>query len=423
MNLNLKNEIQKKIYIYSISLIIAILFYLLLSKIDTVLQFFETIFSILLPFLLGFGIAFILNPVVGWLEERLDGFIPKRKTRRTVSSAIVFILTIILLVFLLWILVPALISSISIFTENISVYMNTFEQYLFDYASKFNISYVQVEDFMNSINLLGQFSAYVQEGISRFFSFSYSFISVCFKVIIGLAAAFYLTLDKERLLRMVKRVIYAFLPKDQADFMLLYGQDVKLIFERYIVGNFLDSFIVGLVCWIGMLILQIPYAPVIGLVVGITNLIPVFGPFLGAIPVIFILLLINPMYALIFAVFILILQQVDGNILKPVILGDQLGLSGFWILFAVTIGGSLFGILGMFLGVPIFALIYEGIRDLVNLRLKHQEEIKAHPKQAQDQPDMIEDFTEQIELNHPDLEKENSPEYLSKPEDKSEPPK
>jgi len=118
------------------------------------------------------------------------------------------------------------------------------------------------------------------------------------------------------------------------------------------------------------LILQIPYAPMIGLIVGVTNLIPVFGPFLGAIPVIVILLLINPISALIFAIFILILQQIDGNVIKPIVLGDKLGMSGFWILFSVTIGGGLFGVLGMFLGVPVFALFYSALREYSNLRLK-----------------------------------------------------
>lgn len=148
--------------------------------------------------------------------------------------------------------------------------------------------------------------------------------------------------------------------------------DVKNVFQQYIIGNLLDSLIVGIVCWIGMLLLKIPYAPMIAFIVGVTNIIPVFGPFLGAIPVGIILFIVNPVYCLEFALFILILQQVDGNVIKPIILGDKMGISGFWILFSVSIGGSLFGIAGMLLGVPVFALIYEGIQDLMQHQLKNQ---------------------------------------------------
>lgn len=121
-----------------------------------------------------------------------------------------------------------------------------------------------------------------------------------------------------------------------------------------------------------MLIFKIPYAPMIGFIVGVTNVIPIFGPFLGAIPVIIILLLINPWFSLIFAIFILVLQQIDGNVLKPVILGDKLGISGFWILFSVTVGGALGSILGMFLGVPVFALIYASLKDLAQINLERK---------------------------------------------------
>ena len=145
---------------------------------------------------------------------------------------------------------------------------------------------------------------------------------------------------------------------------------LKQFLNNTLLDNIIDSTIIGITCYIGTLILQIPYAPMIGLIVGVTNLIPVFGPFLGAIPVIVILLLINPISALIFAIFILILQQIDGNVIKPIVLGDKLGMSGFWILFSVTIGGGLFGVLGMFLGVPVFALFYSALREYSNLRLK-----------------------------------------------------
>lgn len=179
-------------------------------------------------------------------------------------------------------------------------------------------------------------------------------------------------LDKENLLKTFKTLLFSFISKERANFVTLYSMDAKNVFQQYIVGNLLDSLVVGLVCWLGMVILRIPYAPMIGFIIGVTNIIPVFGPFLGAIPVILLLLLIHPVYAFIFAVFILVLQQIDGNVLKPIILGDKLGISGFWILFSVTVGGAIGGVMGMFLGVPVFALIYEAVTDLTEMRLNEK---------------------------------------------------
>lgn len=203
-------------------------------------------------------------------------------------------------------------------------------------------------------------------------TYSVTFVKTLSNLVISVAAAFYMLLYKEPLLNVWKNLVYSLISPDRANFLTLYSIDAKNVFMQYIVGNILDSIMVGVICWIGLMCLQIPYAPMIAFIVGVTNVIPVFGPFLGAIPVILLLFLIRPMYAFIFAIFILILQQVDGNILKPVILGDKLGLNGFWILFSVSVGGSLFGIPGMFLGVPVFALVYEGIQDLVEIRLKEK---------------------------------------------------
>ena len=208
--------------------------------------------------------------------------------------------------------------------------------------------------------------------MSKAMSYSYSVVRGVTLTLIAIASAVYMSLDKENLLHLIKSLTYSVLPTHTANFLTLYTMDAKNVFQQYIVGNILDSFIVGIVCWLGMMLLHIPYAPMIGFIVGVTNVIPVFGPFLGAIPVILLLLMINPMNALVFAVFILILQQIDGNVLKPIILGDKLGISGFWILFSVTVGGSLFGVTGMFLGVPVFALVYEAIQDLIAIRLHNK---------------------------------------------------
>lgn len=369
---DMRNEIHRKIFINSASLIIAILFFLLLSRLNDISTFIGKTTLILSPFILGFGIAFVLNGPVVWFENRLYPLNMKDSTKRVLSAAIVFVLTFLFIIFSFWIIVPSLIDSIRGFLENITGYTERIEQLLLGVSESMNLDITGIFDAFNSLNIPKAITDLMQNLSSHVMSYSFDMIHFVTNTVIALAAAFYMLLDKENLLRMGKELIYSVFGKERANYISLYCMDVKNVFQQYIIGNLLDSLIVGIVCWIGMLLLKIPYAPMIAFIVGVTNIIPVFGPFLGAIPVGIILFIVNPVYCLEFALFILILQQVDGNVIKPIILGDKMGISGFWILFSVSIGGSLFGIAGMLLGVPVFALIYEGIQDLMQHQLKNQ---------------------------------------------------
>ncbi len=370
--IDMRNEIHRKIFINSASLIIAILFFLLLSRLNDISTFIGKTTSVLSPFILGFGIAFVLNGPVVWFENRLYPLNMKDSTKRVLSAAIVFVLTFLFIIFSFWVIVPSLIDSIRGFLENISGYTERIEQLLLGVSESMNLDITGIFDAFNSLNIPKAITDLMQNLSSHVMSYSFDMIHFVTNTVIALAAAFYMLLDKENLLRMGKELIYSVFGKERANYISLYCMDVKNVFQQYIIGNLLDSLIVGIVCWIGMLLLKIPYAPMIAFIVGVTNIIPVFGPFLGAIPVGIILFIVNPVYCLEFALFILILQQVDGNVIKPIILGDKMGISGFWILFSVSIGGSLFGIAGMLLGVPVFALIYEGIQDLMQHQLKNQ---------------------------------------------------
>ena len=164
----------------------------------------------------------------------------------------------------------------------------------------------------------------------------------------------------------------AIMDKDTAMHFEYVNRLTSKMFNSFIFGKALDSLVIGIVCYICMVVMNMPYAPLIGVVVGVTNMIPVFGPFLGAIPCAIILLLIDPIKAIEFVIFILILQQVDGNIIGPYILGDSMGLPTLWIMFAILIGGALFGVAGMFLGVPVFSVIYVLVREWTHERLKQK---------------------------------------------------
>lgn len=369
-----KNEVQRKIFINTSSLIIAILFFLIFTRINDIGSFLSKAVHILLPFILGFGIAFILNRPIMAIEKWIKQWKNlKPRTIRFLSTAIVFLLFILFILFAFWVVVPSLLDSLKGFSNNLSSYVSSFESFINQASQKFSIDADKLWYSLQTMDVATAISDFMKNYLSSFMKYSISLFKGAFNIIIALAAAFYMMMDKENLLHGIKKLAHSILPEAQFLFLSIYSHDARIIFNQYIIGNLIDSLIIGVACWLGMVIFQIPYAPMIGFIIGLTNIIPVFGPFLGAIPVIGLLLLIDPMKAFIFAIFILVLQQVDGNILKPIILGDKLGISGFWILFSVTVGGAIGGVAGMFLGVPIFALIYKAIDDFSQMRIERKE--------------------------------------------------
>ena len=373
MHFKITQEMKQKIIVYSISLIIAILFFTILNKFKDIKRAIQFIITILFPFLLGIGIAFILNNPEKWVENKLLKNVPLQKNhKRILATLIVFILAIGFLILFFSIIIPNTVDSVRQFSTNIAVYSDTFISYTKDFAYRMNISEKQVEQMLINFDITKKITSIVTESIPKIASYSYSFVKGFINLILAFVSAFYILLDRETLVKGIKKLNYSLFDKNFANYLTLWTNDAKTVFEQYIVGNIIDSFIVGVLCYVVILFLKIPYTNMIALIIGVTNVIPVFGPFLGAIPVIIILCLIDPLSALIFAIVIFIIQQIDGNIIKPIVLGDKLGMSGFWILFSVTVGGALFGVVGMFLGVPIFALIYAGIHDYITVRLRHK---------------------------------------------------
>lgn len=373
MHFKITQEMKQKIIVYSTSLIIAILFFTILNKFKDIKQAIQFIITILFPFLLGIGIAFILNNPEKWVENKLLKNVPLQKNhKRILATLIVFILAIGFLILFFSIIIPNTVDSVRQFSTNIAVYSDAFISYTKDFAYRMNISEKQVEQMLINFDITKKITSIVTESIPKIASYSYSFVKGFINLILAFVSAFYILLDRETLVKGIKKLNYSLFDKNFANYLTLWTNDAKTVFEQYIVGNIIDSFIVGVLCYVVILFLKIPYTNMIALIIGVTNVIPVFGPFLGAIPVIIILCLIDPLSALIFAIVIFIIQQIDGNIIKPIVLGDKLGMSGFWILFSVTVGGALFGVVGMFLGVPIFALIYAGIHDYITVRLRHK---------------------------------------------------
>lgn len=383
MNFQINEEMKKKIFVYGASLSIAVLIAMFFLFFDRVVSVLDFLLSILFPFLLGIFIAFLLHKPTKLFEKKLFGKTRLSKNKkRLLSIMISFILFLCIIVLFFGTIIPSLIDSFRQFSENFTSYWQNLMDYATSLGTKFNISVKDIEQMLNEGKILDTLTSTLTKYLPEIANYSVSFIRLLINLILALVSAFYILLDKESLVRGLKELNYALFDKNTANFLTAWTEDAKLVFEKYIVGSIIDSSIIGVSCYIGVTILQIPYAPMIGFVVGITNVIPVFGPFIGAIPVIVLLLLIDPIYALIFAIFILVLQQIDGNVIKPIVLGDQLGISGFWILFSVTIGGGLAGVVGMFLGVPVFALIYAGVRDFSKTRLEKKKVKIPEKKQA-----------------------------------------
>ena len=189
-------------------------------------------------------------------------------------------------------------------------------------------------------------------------------------LIIGIIISVYLLAMKEQSLARCCKLLYGVLSERAANLVMRGTRRTDEIFSGFVRGKLLDSLIIGILCFIGGSILNLPYTPLVSVVVGVTNIIPVFGPFIGAVPTALIILLDSPMKCLIYVIFILVLQQIDGNIIGPKILGSSTGINGFWIMFAILLGGGLFGFIGMLLGVPVFVVIYAGLEKLVNNGLK-----------------------------------------------------
>ena len=189
-------------------------------------------------------------------------------------------------------------------------------------------------------------------------------------VLIGLVASVYILWSKETFQAQGKKIIVAAFSRKGADHIFYLGRNIYRVFNGFVIGKIVDSAIIGVLCYIGILILKMPYPALIATVIGVTNVIPFFGPIIGLVPCAFLILLVNPLQAFYFVIFILVLQQVDGNVIGPKILGNTVGISGFWVLASITIAASLFGFTGMILGVPVFAIIYLLISDSVNEKLR-----------------------------------------------------
>lgn len=371
----------------------ALVFYLVINNLDMVLESTYYIAGIIKPVIYGCVIAYILNPLMKMYQRWITAAYIKKgnqvpESKKGLINGITIVLALItglLIIVILFIMViPQIISSMLILVDNLPGQVDAYYKDIVEkientpfLADKIQETVLQVTKFfdekMNSelipwlrTELLPNLNTYAKQ----FASGIVVFFNVLYNLFIGLIVAIYLLNSKRVFAAQSKKLVYGILKKRHADLVIYYLRISNDMFSGFISGKIVDSAIVGVICFVAMSILGLPYTMLVSVIVGVTNIIPVFGPYIGAIPSTLFILLVNPQQALYFLILIIILQQLDGNIIGPAILGESTGLSSFWVLFSILLFGGFWGIAGMLAGCPLFAVIYRIIKDYISMKLR-----------------------------------------------------
>ncbi len=378
-----KNHYLKLMLTLFASAVLAISFYFVLANLDAVGGAFSTLLGILMPFIIGGVIAYILTPICNFLESKLASAMSKKKDRSKLAGALSIVLTlliaILIIIVLVLLVVPSLIESIQSIILQIPDALTAFANWATEVFGDNETLYNYINDFTAEVStdlptwIKTNILPYLQTIIGGVSSGVVSIANVLYNLLIGIIVSIYVLGNRKTFARQGDKLIHSMFRKSWADTIMDEFRFANKMFSGFISGRIVDSLIVGIICFIGMLILRIPNAVLISVIIGVTNIIPFFGPWIGAIPSFLLVLMTAPAKSIVFLIFILILQQFDGNILGPKILGDRTGLSSFWVLFAILLFGGLFGFIGMIVGVPLFAVIYDIISKLVNYGLERRQ--------------------------------------------------
>ena len=380
----LKSQLTRMMSVLII-LFLGIAFFFFLYRISDVLAVISKIFKILSPIIYGLAFAYVLNPVVRFFEKKLMQIVsPKieseasaRKLSRSVSIFITLVIVICFIYILCAMIFPEIINSIINATATMPEQITRFEIFLNDTFQGENSKFVP--DFTKFIEKASEiFNNWVQNDLLKSINPIVTGVTTgvigfgkeLLNIIVGVMVSVYVMMSKETFIGQSKKIIYAIFKTRYANWIIRTCRKSNAIFSGFISGKIIDSLIIGIICFICSSLFQFPYAMLVSVIVGVTNVIPFFGPFIGAVPSAILIFLVDPLKGIYFVLFILVLQQIDGNIIGPKILGYSTGLSAFWVIFSILVGGGLFGFIGMLLGVPVFAVLYYVIGEVVNSVLK-----------------------------------------------------
>ncbi len=375
----MKIEWNKKyttIAVYSLIVaMISIVFYLIASEVNLFRIQVGKYINTLQPIIIGFVMAYLFNFILEFYEfYLLKGFFKKgnnKKIGRIIGIMLTYFTVFILLYLFLNFMLPQLVSSIGGLVNDIPGYVTDISESITKLGIKLDIQ----EEYSSMITeKWNEFVKYIitfaTELIPKLGNFAKRILSSIWNIVLGIIVSIYLLIDKEKFLALGRKITVSIFSDKSAKKIMELTQRGDNIFGRFLSGKILDSFIIGILAFVILAITKMPYATLISFIVGITNIIPFFGPFIGAVPSFFIILFVSPVKAVWFLLIILIIQQIDGNIIGPKILGDSLGISAFWILFSLLVAGKLLGFAGLIIGVPLFVFVYSIIKDIVEYRLE-----------------------------------------------------
>lgn len=361
-----------------------ILFFFILFRFDTIVSIWRKLLNSGESIIVGLVLAYLLNPIMHFFERNMLKFLEKKvkeeKKRKKIARGVGVIgsvcVLIIFLALMIAAIVPSLISSVKGLAEtlpgSVEKFLKMLKELKFgnaqvtEYLSLMIQNATDYIEDLTTTKILPQAQTYLTHITSGVISAVKSFINF----IIGIIVAVYVMSIQETLAGQCKKAVYAVCKPRKGNLFIEIVRETHKIFGGFITGKLLDSLIIGVICYFGCLILKIPNTILIAVVIGVTNVIPFFGPIIGAIPCLFLVVVQSPIHALYLLIFIVVLQQVDGNIIGPKILGDSIGLSSFWVMFAILVGGGMFGFLGMLLGVPVMGVLQYIARRLINYKLR-----------------------------------------------------
>jgi len=369
-----QKALRRRLSSYVFATCIVLVFYFLLKNSRSVSAVINHIYTVIQPILIGFVMAFLMNPIMGFFEKRLYNIFKRlckteagaKKGNRALSSIIALVILVGIFVFIIAAIVPNLISTILYLANHIEeqiagvldwcneITRGNYEEALM--RAKDN----NIGDLVNQgLSFVNQYVDYDESDMMSIITNSVLSVGkFIVNIIIGMFVSVYVLISKETFKAQAKKLVCGiFIPK-YSNIILEISRKSADIFYGFIIGKIIDSIIIGIICYIGCLIMSMPYPLLVSVIVGVTNIVPVFGPYIGAVPTVIIIFLTEPMQGIYFLIFILILQQIDGNLIGPKILGDSTGISSFWVVFAVVVGAGFFGVGGMIIAVPIVAIVY-----------------------------------------------------------------
>ncbi len=379
-NKNFKREYIFKGITAFLVIAACVLFAFIVFKIDVIWGYVKKIFVVLSPVIFGLVIAYLVNPMVDFFEKYISKLMFRKaknaekalRASQIISVVLAILIFAVVIVGLILLVIPQIITSVSSFINSFPARLDAISAWSNNFLKeneKMQGLLTRVLDYEKNW-LKTDLSGTVNNIASNLASGVWSVVNFFKNFGLGLIFAIYLLFSKDKLINQTKKMMFALMSDKTVGRILSWLSKSNKVFSGFINGKLLDSLIIGVLCFIGTTVLGIPYALLVSVIVGVTNIIPVFGPYIGGIPSAVLVTIENPMKGLYFIIFVILLQALDGNFIGPKILGNKTGLSNFWVMFAIVIGGGLFGVIGMLIGVPAFAVIYYAFALFINYRLK-----------------------------------------------------